>query len=218
MFPRRAPPTAPTTGPGADSPADFFVSTEGVRLRTAWGGLGVPRGPRPGRGVPGGNAVLWRRGQASPCPRSRLLPESPAGPRQPSKVHTSVPLTPGFPSGGAPPWGCRQNPALVLTLLGLCCLQPPAGSMLERDRPRALGPGPSAVDNLQHVPVTMVMNKDRPLKDGPGDPHLPDTPPQTPNTPSMDESTWEGPNRSQTSTPPSGGQGDPSHPKPHSRA
>lgn len=43
---------------------------EGVKLRRAWGGLGVHWGPRPGRGAPGGSQGLSRRGQASPCPRA----------------------------------------------------------------------------------------------------------------------------------------------------
>lgn len=124
---------------------------------------------------------LPTRGRASPCPRTPPPACGSPGLRQPSRPHTSVPPATSLLFCGAPPRGCRQNPAPALTLLGRHGLQPPVG---ERPQPgcghchEAISPCPLAVGKaLCSHGVTTVRNKDHPLKDRQGDPHLPGTPP-----------------------------------------
>lgn len=124
---------------------------------------------------------LPTRGRASPCPRTPPPACGSPGLRQPSRPHTSVPPATSLLFCGAPPRGCRQNPAPALTLLGRHGLQPPVG---ERPQPgcghchEAISPCPLAVGKaLCSHGVTTVRNKDHPLKDRRGDPHLPGTPP-----------------------------------------
>lgn len=59
--------------------------------------------------------------EPSSCPRALTLPECPTS-LWPSQPHTSAPLTAGFPCCGAPPWGCWQHPALILTHPDSCQL------------------------------------------------------------------------------------------------
>lgn len=116
-------------------------------------------------------------------------------PRQPPRPHTSAPLTTSFRFPGASPRGCQQNPAPTLSLLGLRCLQPPAGNTVEKcqsgcgHRSVSLSSGerPSA-------PETTVRNKDHPATEGPGDPHAADTaPPSRLQRPTDGCATWEKP-------------------------